>query len=120
MSKAALEHLNNYLEGWKQGNGEKSKQSTLPEFYYDDPNSSRITRENFVQFVEDFKAAAAGLCDGEVPQPFLEYSHQVIDKELAWCWWRVCGTTLEGSALITFNDKGVTSEKIAYFTKLPE
>ena len=120
MSKVALEHLNNYLEGWKQGDGRKSLQSTVPEFYYDDPNSCRISRENFVQFVEDFKTAAADLSDGEIPQPFLVYSHELVDNGLAWCWWKVSGTTFEGSAVITFNDRGVTSEKIAYFSKLPE
>ena len=120
MNQMGLEHLNNYLEGWKQGNGEISIESTVPDFYYDDPNSCRITRENFVQFVEEFKAAAAQLSGGTIPQPFLDYSHQLIGDGQAWCWWRVRETTLEGSALITFNGKGVTSEKIAYFTKLPE
>lgn len=120
MNEIALEHLNNYLEGWRQGNGEKSKESTVPEFFYDDPNSCRIPREDFVEFVEEFKAAAAELSGGKIPQPFLDYSHQVFDDGLAWCWWRVRETTLEGSALITFSNKGVTSEKIAYFTKLPE
>ncbi len=120
MSNTALEYLNNYLEGWKQGNGEMSLESTVVNFYYDDPNSSRISRDNFVQFVEDFKAAAAELTGGEIPQPFLEYSHQVIDDGIAWCWWKVSGTTFEGSAVITFTDEGVRSEKIAYYTKLPE
>ena len=120
MDKTGLEHLNNYLEGWRQGNGEQSKASTVPEFYYDDPNSCRISRDNFVRFVEEFKAAAAELSGGKTPQPFLDYSHQLIGDGLAWCWWSVRETTLQGSALITFNDNGVTSEKIAYFSKLPE
>jgi len=120
MSRAALDHLENYLEGWREGDGEKSKESTVQEFHYDDPNSRRISRENFVQFVEGFKADAAQLSDGEIPQPFLIYSDQVIGDGIAWCWWCVNGTTFQGSAVITFSDEGVVSEKIAYFTKLPE
>ncbi len=119
MSHQALDHLNHYLEGWRQGNGEMSKQSTVSEFYYDDPNSCRVFRKDFVKFVEEFKAAAAELLDGDLPNPFLDYTHQVVDNGIAWCWWKVRGTTFEGSALITFTDEGVTSEKIAYFTKLP-
>ena len=119
MNAKALAHLDNYLEGWQEGNGAKSKASTVPEFYYDDPNSSRIEREKFIQFVEDFKADAAKLSDGVIPQPFLKYSDQVIGDGIAWCWWCVCGTHFQGAAVITFGDDGVISEKIAYFSKLP-
>ena len=120
MSKIALKHFNNYLEGWRQGDGEKSKRTTALSFYYDDPNSCRIKREDFVQFVEDFKADAAQLTGGKIPQPFLEYSHLMVDEGRAWCWWCVSGTTFQGSAFITFDDEGVQSEKIAYFSKLPD
>lgn len=118
MSKA-LAHLERYLDGWKLGDGEKSLQATVEDFYYDDPNSQRIQRSDFVNFVEDFKADAAKLTGGVVPSPFLEYTDTVISDGIAWCWWCVNGTDFQGSAVIHFSEHGIVSEKIAYFSRLP-
>ena len=120
MTDSARAHLDNYLEGWKQGDGKKSLESTAPGFFYDDPNSSRVSRENFVRFVDEFKSAAAELNQGIVPEPFLEYSDVLIGEGIAWCWWCVSGTEFQGSAVIHFGDDGVRSEKIAYFSALPD
>ena len=38
----------------------------------------------------------------------------------AWCWWSIPGTALQGAGLIKVGDDGVRSEKLAYYTKLPE
>lgn len=92
-------------------------------FYYDDPNTVRIPRSGLVQFVEDFKADAAALNDGNIGDPFLTYLDIVVDEgttpSAAWCWWQATGTPLQGCALIKFNDDGILSERIAYYSPLP-
>jgi hypothetical protein len=118
----AREWLDSYLEGWRTGDAARCLQSTTEAFFYDDPATGRIKRENFIEFVEDFKAAGAELSGGPVPSPFLQYSDVTIlegSPSTAWCWWQVTGTDLQGAALIRFDDGGVLSERIAYFTKDP-
>ena len=117
------ELISTYLEGWRLGDPELSLSVTAPGFYYIDPNTGKIPRDDFVGFMNTFKADASILCNGTVPQPFLEYSNIVIEAEIpistVWCWWRVNQTEFQGSALIKACDKGILSEQIAYFTKLP-
>ena len=119
----ARQHLETYLEGWRTGDAQKSLSAVVPDFHYDDPNTGRIYRSGFVDFIEDFKAAAADLNGGQLGTPFLEYSDTVVDTTTnpasVWCWWRATGTDLQGAALIHFDDSGVLSERIAYFSKLP-
>ncbi len=119
----AKDHLEQYLEGWRLGDGALSLGVLVPGFSYDDPNTGRIPRDDFVQFVEDFKADAATLNDGKIGNPFLTYTDIVVDESAlphtAWCWWQATGTPLQGSALIKFNGDGILSERIAYFSKLP-
>ena len=97
---------------------------TAADFYYDDPDTGRIQRHEFVDFVDQFKRTAAEMGDGKLAHPFLEYRDIVIkDDELpatVWCWWHARGTELQGSALIKVNDSGVLCERIAYFAALPE
>jgi hypothetical protein len=117
-------HIDTYLEGWRRGDAALSLSATAAGFYYDDPNTGRIQRTDFVAFFEDFKAAAADLGDGEAPDPFLEYTDVVIDDALlpatVWCWWRARGTDLQGAALIKADASGVMSEHLTYFSKLPD
>ena len=119
----ARKHLDRYLEGWRLGDGELGLEVLAPGFFYDDPNSSRIPRGGFVQFVEDFKADAAALNDGKIGDPFLPYSDIIIDETTtpctAWCWWRATDTPLQGCALIKFSDDGILSERISYYSPLP-
>ena len=118
------QHIDTYLKGWERGDGALSFSVTAESFCYDDPNTGRIPRDEFVQFVEDFKTAAIEM-GGEVnANPFLQYSDVVIkDDELpatVWCWWQALGTELQGCALVKVGEEGVLHEKIAYFSRLPE
>lgn len=118
------EIIETYLTGWKLGDGELSLSATAEGFYYDDPNTGRIQRDDFVEFVNDFKRAAIEM-GGEVDaNPFLDYTDTVIrDDEIpatVWCWWQARGTTLQGSAVIKVGQQGVLNERIAYFSKLPD
>ena len=85
---------------------------------------SSIPRDEFVQFVEDFKSAALEMGGAKNAKPFLQYTDVVIkDDELpatVWCWWQAVGTELQGCALVKVGTEGVLHEKIAYFSSLPE
>ena len=115
--------IENYLKGWELGDGALSLGATADSFCYDDPNTGRIPRNEFVAFVEDFKRAAIEMGAAENANPFLRYSDIVIkDDELpatVWCWWQAVGTELQGSALVRVGEEGVLHEKIAYFSRLP-
>jgi len=116
--------VDTYLQGWELGDGALSLSVTADCFCYDDPNSGRIERDQFVEFVEDFKRSAIVMGGTENANPFLQYSDVVIrDDDLpatVWCWWQAVGTELQGSALVKVDEQGVLHEKIAYFSRLPE
>jgi hypothetical protein len=117
-------YIDTYLKGWELGDGALSLSVTADSFCYDDPNSGRIPRAEFVQFVEDFKSAAVDMGGAVNANPFLQYDDVVIkDDELpatVWCWWQAVGTELQGSALVKVGAEGVLHEKIAYFSRLPD
>ena len=116
--------IETYLKGWELGDGALSLTATAPTFHYDDPNTGRILRENFVEFVNDFKQAAVDMGAAPNAHPFLLYSDTVIehrsDHSIVWCWWQANGTELQGAAVIKVSDEGILHEKIAYFSELPE
>ena len=120
----ARKHLETYLEGWRLGDGDLSLGVVKADFHYDDPNTGRIYRDGFVAFMEEFKAVAAALNGGKLGEPFLSYRDITVDEtsnpHAAWCWWQATGTDLQGAALIHFDGDGIISERIAYFSKLPE
>ena len=112
-----------YLKGWELGDGALSLSVTADSFCYDDPNTGRIPRDEFVEFVEAFKRAAIAMGGAEDANPFLRYSDVVIKDDVlpatVWCWWQAVGTELQGSARVQVGEEGVLHEKIAYFTRLP-
>ncbi len=116
--------IETYLEGWKLGDGKLSLGVTADSFHYDDPNTGRVHRQDFVSFVEDFKKAAVEMGGQQNANPFLQYSDVVIKDDrmpaTVWCWWQAVGTELQGSARILVSEEGVLHEKIAYFSRLPE
>ncbi len=115
--------IETYLKGWELGDGALSLSATADSFCYDDPNTGRIPRNEFVAFVEDFKRAAIEMGAAENANPFLRYSDVVIKEDelpaTVWCWWQAVGTELQGSALVRVGEEGVLHEKIAYFSRLP-
>ena len=118
------EAIKTYLKGWELGDGELSLSATAENFHYDDPNTGRIAREDFIEFVKDFKRAAVELGGEENSSPFLDYTDTVIKDDnlpaTVWCWWQARGTPLQGSAVIKVSEEGVISERIAYFSRLPD
>jgi hypothetical protein len=118
------EIIKTYLKGWELGDGELSLSVTADDFYYDDPNTGRIYRDQFVEFVNDFKRAAVAMGGDENANPFLQYTDIVINEDtspqMVWCWWQARGTDLQGSALVKADKRGILNERIAYFSKLPD
>ena len=118
------QYIDTYLKGWELGDGALSLSVTTKDFCYDDPNTGRIPRHQFVQFVEDFKSAAVEMGGAENASPFLQYTDVVIKDDIlpatVWCWWQAVGTELQGCALIKVSEAGILHEKIAYFSRLPE
>lgn len=113
-----------YLDGWRTGDAEKSYSTTAPGFTYDDPDTGLVQRDDFTDFFNDFKQAAADLKGSPVTEPFLTYSDTVMDTSgdvwTVWCWWHAVGTDFQGCAVIKADGTGVLSEKIAYYTPLPK
>ena len=120
---SARKKLDTYLEGWRLGNAELSLSVITSDFYYHDPNTGRIFRDGFVDFMEAFKIDAAAMNYGKFGTPFLTYTNICIEESenpaKAWCWWQATDTELQGAALIHFDETGILSERIAYFSKLP-
>jgi hypothetical protein len=118
------QYIDTYLKGWELGDGALSLSVTADSFCYDDPNTGRIQRNEFVEFVEDFKRAAIEMGGAVNANPFLQYSDVVInddaDPATVWCWWQAVGTELQGCALVKVGEQGVLHEKIAYFSRLPD
>lgn len=116
--------VDTYLKGWELGDAALSLSATADSFHYDDPNTGRISREQFVDFVNDFKRAAETMGGTKNANPFLLYTDTVFDLDTSpatvWCWWQAAGTDLQGCALIKVDDSGVLHEKIAYFSRLPD
>jgi len=122
MSKA-LEHFKTYIEGWTQGEADKSYSVLADDYTYDDPNSMIYTKETFTDLMNSFKEATLAACGGQLPDPFIEISESMT-KEVngyltAWCLWEIPGSGLRGSALVKGDSVGIRSEVIAYYTKLP-
>ncbi len=121
---SAADYLGTYAEGWANGDGEAILSATSDRFVFDDPNAGKVAKGNFSQYLADLKEAVASLRGDAYEGPFMELS-EVVTKDddgvlTASCWWEIPGTDLRGSGLIKVADDGVVSERLAYYTKLPE
>ncbi len=105
-----------YIEGWNSMDAETLLASVTEDFFYDDPTEpTRITREMLVAYMPVWpeKAAALGAA----------FEFDMLDKVVQdrngllteWYWWQLCGTDVEGSAVIKTCDRGVMWEKLTYF-----
>ena len=118
----AEEHLGTYAEGWSKGDADTILRATAEDYTFDDPNSGIVSRNAFASYLGGLKEAVASLCNGQVPDPFMELS-EVLTQEsegvlTAWCWFAIPGTDIKGSGLIKIDTNGVRSEVITYYTKL--
>lgn len=121
---SAVDYLGVYAEGWTKGEEETILGAVTDDYTFDDPNAGKISKGEFPNYLSEMKSTVRSLCNGKLPEPFLELSEVVTQEDegvlTAWCWWGVPGTEIKGSGLIKVGSTGVQSEVITYYTKLPE
>ena len=117
------DHLNRYAEGWTKGDAAIILESLDDGYELDDPNSGSISKTAFAEYFAAFKGQVEEI-RGQTSSPFLEVSEVVTQQEgadlTAWVWWAVPETPIQGSGLIKVGPNGVLSERLAFYTKLPE
>ncbi len=120
---SASDYLNRYAEGWTRGDAAIILESLDDGYELDDPNSGTISKATLVEYLAGFKDQVQGI-RGETSSAFMEISEVVTqedgDKLTAWIWWAVPETPIQGSGLIKVGPNGVLSERLAFYTKLPE
>ena len=121
---SAADHLGTYAEGWSTGDASTILKALADDFVFDDPNTGKITKSEFPEYLAGMKDIVRSLRDGDLPEPFLELSEVLTQEDdgaiTAWAWWTVPGTEIKGSGLIKVGTEGVRSEVITYYTKLPD
>ena len=122
---SAMDHLTAYAEGWTAGDVETILAALRETFVFDDPNTGRIPKADFAAYFSGFRDQIASNRGGAAHEgPFMRLTEVVVKEEgdglTASCWWEIPGTDLQGSGLIKVEGDGVRSERIAYYTKLPE
>ena len=120
---AAGDHLNQYAEGWTKGDAQIIVGSLADSFELDDPNAGKITKQALAEYLAGMWQMVEGI-RGKTSDPLLEITEVVTQEEqgvlTAWVWWAVPGTPIQGSGLIKAGDQGVLSERLCFYTKLPE
>ena len=120
---AASDYLSGYAAGWSKGDVQVILGSLADGFELDDPNSGIITKTAIAEYFAGFKAQVDSM-RGSTTADFMQFSEVVTNEEAgvltAWVWWAVPGTPIQGSGLIKVGDSGVLSERLTFYTKLPE
>ena len=119
----AGDHLGQYAEGWTKGDAQIILGSLAENYQLDDPNAGAINKQGFADYLAGMKQVVEGI-RGKTDDPLLDLTEIVTQEEggilTAWAWWTVPGTPIQGSGLIKVGDQGVISERLCYYTKLPE
>ena len=117
------DYLNRYAEGWTEGEVNIIVDSLDNSYQLDDPNSGMISKAAFPEYLAGFKSQVDAI-RGQSSSAFLEVSEVITQEDqgvlTAWVWWAVPGTPIQGNGLIKVGDRGVVSERLAFYTKLPE
>ena len=117
------DHLHRYAEGWTKGDASIIVGSLDDSFQMDDPNSGIIPKAAFAEYLATFKSQVDSI-RGQSTVPLMEISEVVTQAEgdnlTAWAWWAVPRTPIQGGGLIKVGPNGVLSERLTFYTKLPE
>jgi len=118
------EYLGAYAEGWTKGDVDRILGAAADAFVFDDPNAKQISKGDFKAFFSSMKETVATLRGGAYEGPFMELSEVLTmsdgDELTASCWWEIPGTSLCGGGLIKVTNDGVLTERITYYTRLPD
>ena len=119
---SASDHLGNYAKGWINGDVNLILQSLATDYILDDPNSGKISKEMFSEYLENMKETVKAINGGNLPEPFMELTEVVTSEEsemlTAWCSWSIPNTSIKGAGLIKVAAAGVYFEQLTYYTKL--
>ena len=117
------DYLNRYAEGWIKGDSGILLEALDDSYHLDDPNVGSVPKEGIPDYITGLKNQVEAI-RSEPANALLELSdivtHEEQDILTAWAWWIDLGTPIQGSALIKVGDNGVLSERLTYYTKLPE
>ncbi len=120
----AADYLGTYAEGWTNGDAGTILRAASDSFVFDDPNAEKIAKADFAEYLAGLKEIVASIRGSEYEGVFMELSEVLTkddgDELTASCWFAIPGTDIQGSGLIKVGSDGVRSERIAYYTKLPE
>lgn len=120
---ATSDYLNQYAEGWTKGDPAILVGSLAESYQLDDPQNGMIPKGGMTEYLAGMWEMVEGI-RGKTNDPLLEITEVVTQEEegtlKAWCWWVVPGTPIQGSGLIRVGDQGVLSERLCFYTKLPE
>ncbi len=121
---SAADHLGAYAEGWTNGDADKLIGSLSDGYELDDPNEGKVGKAGFASYLAGMKEAVASMRGEGYSGPLMELTEVTTREDggvlTAWCWWSIPGTALQGAGLIKVGDNGVQSEKLTYYTKLPD
>ena len=119
---AAYGHLAAYSEGWINGDVDTVMPALADDYLLDDPHFGRIPKDGMPVYFERLKTAVRELRGGREESPVMRIGEVITEESdgllTVWLWWAVPGTALEGAGLIKIGPAGVSSERLAYFTKL--
>ena len=119
----AADYLGKYAEGWRAGDADAIVGSLADDYVLDDPNAGEITKAGFVDYMGGLKEIVASARGSISSEPFMTITEVVTHEQdgvlTGWCWWEILGTSIKGSGLIKANASCVISERLTYFTKLP-
>ena len=121
---SASDHLGAYAEGWTKGESDIILNAASESFVFDDPNAGKIAKADFAAYFAGLSDLVDSIRGSDYDGSFMELS-EVLTKEedgvlTASCWFSVPGTEIQGGGLIKIASDGVISERIAYYTKLPD
>lgn len=111
-NKTPGEYLALYAKGWTEGDVESILSATTPGYTFLDPRTEKVNRDRFPAYFQE-------ILELSDRRPFMEISDVVVQSQgeglVAWCWWEIPGTDIQGSGFIRVGPDGVLSEKIAYY-----
>ncbi|MFQ5784906.1 MAG: nuclear transport factor 2 family protein [Alphaproteobacteria bacterium] len=120
----AADHLGAYADGWTIGDADKIIGALSDGYVLDDPNEGKVGKADFAGYLAGMKEAVASMRGEDYSGPFMELTEVTTREDggvlTAWCWWSIPGTAFQGAGLIKVGNDGVHSEKLAFYTKLPE
>jgi hypothetical protein len=93
---STADYLGTYAEGWGSGDSGIILSAASESFVFDDPNAGKIAKADFAAYFDGLTELVASIRGSDYDGPFMELT-EVVTKE----------------------DDGVLSERIAYYSKLP-